>query len=117
MNLRSLAADPLLRISLAFVLFMVETASPQVLPPGFGRQFPNAQQPPQQQPQAQTPQQPGNPTNTNAAPAPQATTPGQFAGPRPGTGGLNLANASLREVIDILAQQLKISYVLDPRVQ
>ncbi len=78
---------------------------------------PTGQPPPQQQPQAQTPQQPGNATNTNAAPAPQAATPGQFTGPRPGTGGLNLANASLREVIDILAQQLKISYVLDPRVQ
>src|SRR3954465_719157 len=114
MNLRSFAADPLARVSLAFVLFMVETASPQVLPPGFGRQL---GPPPQQQPQAQTPQQPGNATNTNAAPAPQTPAPGQFAGPRPGTGGLNLANASLREVIDLLAQQLKISYVLDPRVQ
>src|SRR4051794_27543838 len=117
MNLRCLAADPLVRLTLAFVLIIVETASPQVLPPGFGRQLPTGQPPPQQQPQAQTPQQPGNATNTNAAPAPQAPTPGQFTGPRPGTGGLNLANASLREVIDILAQQLKISYVLDPRVQ
>ena len=32
------------------------------------------------------------------------------------TGGLTLQNASLREVIDILAQRLKINYILDPRV-
>ena len=32
-------------------------------------------------------------------------------------GGLNLHNASLTEVIDMLARQLKINYVLDPRVK
>ncbi len=32
-------------------------------------------------------------------------------------GGLNLQNASLTEVIDILARQLKINYILDPRVK
>src|SRR5262245_27958682 len=30
---------------------------------------------------------------------------------------LNLPNASLTEVIDILARQLKINYILDPRVK
>jgi general secretion pathway protein D len=37
--------------------------------------------------------------------------------PAPTTGGLNLRNASLTEVIDVLARQLKISYILDPRVK
>lgn len=32
-------------------------------------------------------------------------------------GGLNLQNASLTEVVDMLARQLKINYVLDPRVK
>src|SRR4051812_21697990 len=116
MMIRSLAAAPLLRASVAYVLFAVELASAQVLPPGFNRQSPPAPGQQQQQPQQQTAPAPTAPTNTNAAPAgsPQATPP---PGPRPGTGGLNLTNASLREVIDILAQQLKISYVLDPRVQ
>jgi general secretion pathway protein D len=31
--------------------------------------------------------------------------------------GLNLSNASLTEVIDILARDLKINYILDPKVQ
>src|SRR5260370_37448541 len=50
-----------------------------------------------------------------AAPAqPPATTPAQ---PVAGTlGGLNFYNVSLVEVIDILAQKLKINYILDPKV-
>lgn len=32
-------------------------------------------------------------------------------------GGLNLNNVSLTEVIDLLAQKLKINYILDPRVK
>ena len=63
---------------------------------------------------------------------PPATQPGQPAGqqtpgaprpavnlPPPGTTptGLNLNNASLIEVIDILARALKINYLLDPRVK
>ena len=35
----------------------------------------------------------------------------------PRTGTLNLQNASLTEVIDVLARQLKINYILDPRVK
>jgi len=52
--------------------------------------------------------------------APAGTVP--VTSPTPGThavvyGGLNLHNASLTEVIDMLARQLKINYVLDPRVK
>src|SRR5438128_5864804 len=49
---------------------------------------------------------------------PPATTPAAApAQPAAGTlGGLNFFNVSLVEVIDILAQKLKINYILDPRV-
>jgi general secretion pathway protein D len=50
-----------------------------------------------------------------AGAAPQATTPQQ---PPPTVyGGLSLNNASLTEVIDLLARQLRINYILDPRVK
>src|SRR5881296_3676529 len=42
---------------------------------------------------------------------PPATTPAAGA-----LGGLNFYNVSLVEVVDILAQKLKINYILDPRV-
>src|SRR6266853_1151980 len=54
-----------------------------------------------------------------AAPTqPPATTPAAApAQPAAGTlGGLNFDNASLVAVIDILAQKLKINYILDPKV-
>src|SRR5262245_46365217 len=59
--------------------------------------------------------QPPQPAQTPQAPvtAP-ATAP---AKPAAGTlGGLNFYNVSLVEVIDILAQKLKINYILDPKV-
>jgi general secretion pathway protein D len=49
-----------------------------------------------------------------AAQPPRPTTP---AGPPTVYGGLSLNNASLTEVIDLLARQLKINYILDPRVK
>src|SRR5438270_742101 len=53
------------------------------------------------------------------APAqPQATTP-PVAAPKPAAGtlgGVNFDNVSLTAVIDILAQKLKINYILDPKV-
>ena len=73
------------------------------------------------------------PTPTPAQPKPTAVAPAQNAAPgttpakpqqepgapvtiTPSTGGLTLQNASLREVIDILAQRLRINYIIDPRV-
>lgn len=52
------------------------------------------------------------------AQAPQQTQP-QAAPPKPAGPSLvlNLPNASLAEVIDLLAKQLKINYILDPRVK
>lgn len=49
-----------------------------------------------------------------AAQAPAGGQPPPTAG---ALGGLNFFNASLVEVIDILAQKLKINYILDPRVK
>lgn len=56
-----------------------------------------------QQPAQQQPQQPPPPTQT--------------ATPQAGSFVLNLPNASLTEVIDILARRMKINYILDPRVK
>jgi general secretion pathway protein D len=53
------------------------------------------------------------------APVPSQTPPPTRAPATPPTvyGGLALNNASLTEVIDLLARQLKINYILDPRVR
>jgi general secretion pathway protein D len=50
---------------------------------------------------------------------PNATAPAQAvpSGPPTVFGGLNLDNVSLTEVINLLAQKLKINYILDPRVK
>jgi general secretion pathway protein D len=75
--------------------------------PGFQvRPFPQGTDPRQQQTPAVNPQTPATPTR----PAAPATAPTVY-------GGLSLNNASLTEVIDLLARQLKINYILDPRVK
>jgi general secretion pathway protein D len=64
-------------------------------------------QPPPPMPNAQQP--PAATTTTTAAPAP--------TGPPTNYAGINLNNVSLTEVIDMLSRQLKINYILDPRVK
>ncbi|MGH9719011.1 MAG: type II secretion system secretin GspD [Bryobacteraceae bacterium] len=71
---------------------------------------------------AQTPAQP--PPQPAAQPAAGQPAPAQPAAPpttaaaQPGVlGGLNFFNVSLTTVIDILAQKLKLNYILDPRVK
>ena len=61
---------------------------------------------------AQQPQPPAAQQQTQQPPA-------ETASPQPviTTGALNLQNASLTEVIDILCRLLKINYILDPRVK
>jgi len=81
------------------------------MPPGFGAR---AVQPPPQAP----PQQPQAAKTDAAKPdAPKTEQTQPAKPPVPITGGLNLQNASLTEVIDILARMLKINYILDPRVK
>jgi general secretion pathway protein D len=119
---------------LKFVALLLSSALwAQVLPPGFNR--PVAPPKPQQQQQQPPAPNPAKPTPAKPAPAtPAAPTPAPGAAPQPApaatqpppaqsappvtpTGGLNLQNASLTEVIDILARQMKINYILDPRVK
>src|SRR4051794_31999626 len=100
-------------------LLIAQNPRPPIVPPGFGPRVqpasPNTAPPPEpkQAPQA-APQQ---------APAQGATAPvqpGAVAPPSPGGqvvyGGLSMHGASLREVVDMLARQLKINYIMDPRV-
>jgi len=116
------------------VLAIVQIASAQIplIPPGGTppvQQSPAPPQPAPNQPQPAQPQpaqaQPAPPAAPaagppgNAAPGqPAAQTP---AAPVPATptvfGGLSLNNVSLTEVIDLLARQLKLNYILDPRVR
>jgi len=54
---------------------------------------------------------------TQTAPAQPTSPPPAAPTPRPTTGALNLNGASLLEVVDILARDLKINYILDERVK
>jgi general secretion pathway protein D len=65
---------------------------------------------PAQQPAIAPPQQQAPPQSTTPPPPARTTPPTIY-------GGLNLNNVSLTEVIDLLAQKLKINYILDPRVK
>jgi general secretion pathway protein D len=83
----------------------------QTPPPRQGPVFPGLMPlplPAQQQPAVAPPQQQAPPSQP---PAPIRSTPPTVYG------GLNLNNVSLTEVIDLLAQKLKINYILDPRVK
>jgi len=70
------------------------------------------------QPGAGAGAQAGTPEAAGGAeqPGPQPPAPPP-AKPRTPTGSLNLQNAALTEVIDALCRQLKINYILDPRVK
>ena len=88
---------------LASCIFAQQQPTPPPPPGFFPRPMPP--EPQQQNPPAQTPG------------APAATAPQQPTGQPTVYGGLSLNNASLTEVIDLLARQLKINYILDPRVK
>src|SRR5579863_466396 len=66
---------------------------------------------------APTPANPGPPAPPSQAQPPATRPIAPPAGPPTIYGGLALNNASLTEVIDLLAQKLKINYILDPRVK
>ena len=87
----------------ASTLVMAQPPAPKP-PPGFGPRIETAAPPPAA---AAAAAQPGAPVATAPAAAPSGG----------GMGGLQLENASLTAVIDILARQLKINYILDPRVK
>ena len=81
----------------------------------------NPQTPPQTSNPTQSPAlTPANATPGNTTPANTSTgTAAKSApsGPPATYGGLNLNNVSLTEVIDALSRQLKLNYILDPRVK
>jgi general secretion pathway protein D len=83
------------------------TPPPFGTPPGF---FIPSPQPPPQAPSPVAPAAGAQAQPGNAAQPPAPGAPTVF-------GGLSLNNVSLTEVIDLLARQLKINYILDPRVK
>ncbi len=107
--MQTLTNRTLAAVLCATTLLMAQAPPPKP-PPGFGPRI-DSVAPPPAQPAAGAPAQPAP-----AATAPAATTPAA-APAGGGTGGLQLENASLTAVIDILARQLKINYILDPRVK
>ncbi|MBC7925962.1 MAG: type II secretion system secretin GspD [Bryobacteraceae bacterium] len=111
MIIRQLTTDLHFRLLLVLILAAAQVAPAQFVPPGFNP--PSSAQPPPQQPPQPAPgtPAPGTPAADAQVPTPTPPAPGTT------TANLSLTNASLREVIDILARQLKISYILDPRVQ
>ncbi len=96
---------------------VVAGQAPQVFPPGFTPR-PVAPSPQQQQQQA-TPAPATQPAGQQPAGTPNAAAPAQTTPQVAPTvyGGLTMNNASLTEVIDLLARQLHLNYVLDPRVK
>src|SRR5579864_5641518 len=80
---------------------IINTGGPVAPPPG------------QAAPPASPPGQPAPGQQVPAAPKPAVNLPAPGTVPT----GLNLNNASLIEVVDILARALKINYLLDPRVK
>jgi general secretion pathway protein D len=81
-------------------------------PPRLGPVLPGSTPIPAPAPRPQAPQQQTPPATT----APSSSPPARSTPPTV-YGGLALNNASLTEVIDLLAQKLKINYILDPRVK
>ncbi|MBI5085105.1 MAG: type II secretion system secretin GspD [Acidobacteria bacterium] len=79
---------------------------PPVVPPGFGPRVMAGQD--------AAPQTPAQPASAQAGTAQPQALPG---GPPPALmGGINLQNVNLTEVVDFLARQLKINYIMDKGV-
>jgi general secretion pathway protein D len=119
MNLRVREAGLIsLIVAVAFAQAPPPPPKPKSLPPGFGS--PNGPAvPPRPAPKQATPGAPTQPAPNTPAPGPgqpPAAAPVAPATPPTVYGGLNLRGASLREVIDMLARQLKINYTIDSRV-
>jgi len=109
--------SPELALALAMVLLQIPLASagaqqtgtpPPPLPPGFGPRLGPGEGEPKPQPQQPQPAQPKPETQTQPA-LPSAPPAGLI-------GGLSLQNVNLAEVVDYLARQLKINYIMDKGV-
>jgi general secretion pathway protein D len=112
-----------LLLALAAVAVAQIPQFPQPAPPlgptsGAPPAQPPAAQPAPAQPPATAQPQPAAPAGQPAPPAAQPAAPPAAPPSSPTVfGGLSLNNVSLVEVIDLLARQLKINYILDPRVR
>src|SRR6185369_4839620 len=79
---------------------------------------PQQQQPAPQQPGAPPqPGQPGQPAPAGQPAAQQPNAPPTNAPRLTDNGAFMMNNASLTEMIDLLAQRLKINYIIDPAVR
>src|SRR5262245_34695281 len=108
-----------------------QTTPPTAKPPVIPRRIPSPLQAPAAQPvppvppQAQTPpgpeqQPPGAPTETPPQESVAPPIPQRRAGPSAPSGGmvsLNFNRADLVEIIHIIAQQLRLTYTIDPEVK
>jgi general secretion pathway protein D len=97
---------PKFRVGIASIVFSVLAWAQPAAPPAPAQP---AAQPPATAPATAPAQPAAQPPATAPATAPAAPAAGAL-------GGLNFYNVSLVEVIDILAQKLKINYILDPKV-
>jgi general secretion pathway protein D len=95
-------------VALSTQVYAQQAPNPNSVP---GPVFPGFS--PLQRPQPAPAANPGAP----AGPQQPQSTGTRAPGPPTVYGGLALNNASLTEVIDLLAQKLKINYILDPRVK
>ncbi|MBA3976214.1 MAG: type II secretion system protein GspD [Candidatus Solibacter sp.] len=100
---RPLSAQAWIALTLVLALAPGASARQQALPPGFGQRV--------------QPAEPAKPEAQQTAPAAQAPAAAPQLPPAATFGGLSLQNVSLAEVIDALARQLKINYILDAKVQ
>lgn len=108
--------DLIMMVGLAAGLLAGRVLQAQQFPPLPG--FPNQQPVQQAQPPAQPAPAPAAQPPAQAAPPTAAQQPPAAAEPAPvRIGNLSLQNASLTQVIDQLARQLHINYILDPAVK
>ena len=95
-----------------------QDAQPQAATDAQGEQQPtDPQQPPAAQPQPAAPAQADPDPGAAAAPAPPQQPPPQATASGGRVSFRNLRNADLLEVIDLIARQLEMNYILDPQVQ
>jgi general secretion pathway protein D len=104
---------------LAYLLSLSILLGQAAPPPPAPAQAKPAQTPPAQaQPApAPKPQAPAAAPQQQPAPPPTQTAPPAAAPPKVSTGTLNLNNASLSEVVDVLARTLKINYIADKPIK
>jgi general secretion pathway protein D len=108
-NLGALRAAVVLTVT--SVLVWAQANPPTIVPPPGTPGAPTAGPPSQASPQPAPP-----PAVAQSPSTPQPAKPLNLSPPGQTPAGLNLENASLLEVIDILARALKINYILDPKV-